>query len=148
MFEFLLVFTPVISVILIAFLALLIINVCNKLLVNQTKAKEIKQNIKEINKRMKLEQKKGNTGKVSEIMSETMKENSKLMRMQMKPLIVSMLIIILFLSSLSSQYVNVTIALLPFPLPFLGTSLGWFSWYLLVSIPIALLLRKLLKIAV
>ncbi|MCX6816009.1 MAG: hypothetical protein NT120_04115, partial [Candidatus Aenigmarchaeota archaeon] len=39
-------------------------------------------------------------------------------------------------------------AMLPVSLPFVGNTLGWLGWYILASIPLVILIRKLLKIYV
>lgn len=38
------------------------------------------------------------------------------------------------------------VALLPVSLPFLGDDLGWLGWYIVISIPVMVLQRRLLKI--
>ncbi len=38
------------------------------------------------------------------------------------------------------------VALLPVTLPFLGDDLGWLGWYIIISIPVMVIQRKLLKI--
>ena len=83
-FDPLLIFQPVIAITIFAIIIIIIINIGYKFLVNQQEAKQIKDRIKELNETLKKEQKEGNTSKVTEIMSETMKENSKLMRLTMK----------------------------------------------------------------
>lgn len=40
------------------------------------------------------------------------------------------------------------IAFLPVTLPFFGNDIGWLGWYLMVSVPIAMIIRKALKISV
>ena len=206
-FNPLLAFSPVVAVTVFAIVILIMINICYKFLVNQSEAKQIKDRIKEVNNTLRQEQKAGNTARVSELMSEVMKENSKMMKMTMKPMLASLIVVILFLPWLSGNYGdqtvnmadnkgNITInnnlynvqrvgdtvtvgsvectmpcrtnignatwniqengdniqfarivALLPIAIPVLfGDDLGWLGWYLIVSIPLMLLIRKSLKI--
>ena len=220
MFDFLfnplLAIEPMIVVIIFAGMILFIINICQRFLVNQEEAKEIKESVRELSKRMKEEQKQGNTEKANELMKETISKNSKMMSMTMKPMLVSFIIIILLFPWLANTYGDKTavlednkgelkiddvvynvqrdgneiiindescehpcvrefdnkqwlisykeagcflffcnperiefariIAFLPVTLPFFGNDLGWLGWYLIISIPMAIIIRKALKI--
>ena len=77
LFEPLLVFEPIVAVTIFAIIILLIINIFQRLLVNQQDAKQIKERSKEMNKQMREEQKAGNTEKVNEMMKDIMVENNK-----------------------------------------------------------------------
>jgi uncharacterized membrane protein (DUF106 family) len=189
---------------------LIIINFFYRILIKQDEAKRIKDNIKELNEKSKQERKAGNMEKSTQYMKEAMSENSKVMRMTMKPMIVSFIIVIIFLPWLASVYgdslvpinnntgnftidgktygvikdgsnvklneLNIDCATpciqkidkfnwkitsennnvkfarvlvtLPIPLPIFGAYLGWLGWYILASIPIMIIIRKLLKINV
>ena len=218
LFNPLLAIEPMIVIIIFSGIVLFIINLLQRLLVNQEEAKGIKEDVKELSKRMKEEQKQGNTEKANELMKEVMAKNSKMMSMTMKPMLVSFIVIILILPWMSGNYgdkiallednkgeVNINdvvysverngneitingencdspcvrgfdnknwlvsykesgcllffcnpervefariIAFLPVTLPFFGDDLGWLGWYLIISIPMALIIRKLLKISV
>jgi uncharacterized membrane protein (DUF106 family) len=210
-----------------SFLVLFIVNVLQKLLVNQEEAKKIKEEVKELGNQMKEEQKQGNSTKATELMKEMMSKNSKMMSMTMRPMLVSFVVIILILPWLSGHYGdkmialqdsegNITIgsesytvqksyedllvmkggttifnvmmtaseddrsleidgnwyvvsyeeaggfilthpeqmklsrvvAFLPVTLPYFGNNLGWLGWYLILSVPVALIIRRALKISV
>lgn len=206
LFDWLLAFDPAVSVFIFAIIMLIIINFFYRVLVKQDEAKRAKDNIKELSKKMKLEQKAGNLDKSKQYMKESMSENSKVMRMTMKPMLVSFVIVILFLPFLSLVYGDHLVALnnntgnftidgktydiikdgnnlnisnnicatpcvqkldninwkisegndnvkfarilvtLPIPLPIFGDYLGWLGWYILISIPLMIIIRKLLKI--
>src|SRR3989338_1265853 len=92
---------PTIFVFLYSVLVLVIINAFSKIFVNQAAAKAIKDGIKELQKKANEERKAGNNDKSNEIMKEMMGENSKLMRMNMKPLLFSMGVVLVFLAVLS-----------------------------------------------
>jgi len=218
LFNPLLVMNPTIVIIIFSFMILFIINIFQKILVNQEEAKQIKGSIKELSNRMKEEQKQGNTEKANELMKEMMSKNSKMMSMSMKPMLISFIVIILIFPWLSNNYgdkivlleenkgeLNINdvvysverngndiiineescdspcvkeldnkqwlisykeagcflffcnperiefariVAFLPVTLPFFGNDLGWLGWYLLISVPMALIIRKLLKISI
>lgn len=207
-FGFLLGYDPAVAVIIYAFVVLLLINIFYKVLINQRDAKQLKDKMNEINKQMKEEQKAGNKEKANQLVSEMMGTNGKLMRMTMKPMIVSFIIVIVLLPFLNSSYsdygarlVNNTgtvsigaanytlertgdglkiggiacapacvesidnrqfkismdndnvhfsrvVVMLPVSLPFIGNTLGWLGWYIITSIPMVVIIRKLLKIYV
>ncbi len=141
-------FSPIIFISIYSFLLLILINVFYRILVNQTKAKQTKDLITELSKKMKESQKAGNTEESKKAMSQLMQEQGSLMRMSMKPMLVSLVIVVIFLPEMSNIYGSTYVANLPFALPYVGASLGWLGWYILFSIPAAILIRKLLKISV
>lgn len=199
---------PYLSVILISLVILFIINIFYKILIKQHEAKKIKENINELNKKMREAQKKSDKDAVNKLFREIMSENNKIMKMSLKPMLISFLIVILILPFLSSTYSdrtaiisdgkgNVTlegnlyqvqknestltvgnttcqlpcrekiegsywqilpegnnvkfariVVILPYSLPFIQDKLGWLGWYILASIPLMIIIRKLLKIYV
>ncbi len=205
--------SPSLAVLVFSAIILFIINIFYKVLINQRIAKSIKDRQKEISRKMQEERKAGNTDKMNAMMKESLQENSKLMRMTMKPMIVSFIVVIIFLPWLYTIYGDVTataqnstgvvalgganhtfaisgdtinvegaseytgkcdarcltidgrhyeimkeggdivkfapvVAVLPFALPLLGYTVGWLGWYILVSIPLVIIIRKLMKIYV
>ncbi|MBI2579531.1 MAG: DUF106 domain-containing protein [Candidatus Aenigmarchaeota archaeon] len=142
------IFHPIIFVSLFSFFMLVIINIFYRILVNQTKAKETKDLIAELSKKMKESQKSGNTEESKKAMSQMMQEQGALMRMSMKPMIISMIIVIIFLPLLSGVYPGTTVARLPVPLPVVNGAVGWLGWYIIFSIPAAIVIRKIMKISV
>ncbi|MCX6815948.1 MAG: EMC3/TMCO1 family protein, partial [Candidatus Aenigmarchaeota archaeon] len=96
-FGFLLNYNPTIAIIIYAFLVLLLINIFYKILIKQQDAKQLKEKMNEINKQMKEEQKAGNKEKANQLVGEMMHANSTLMKMTMKPMIVSFIIVIILL---------------------------------------------------
>jgi uncharacterized membrane protein (DUF106 family) len=196
------------------------INLCYKFLIDQERAGNIKDYMKELNNEMKEYRKRKEIDKMNEVMNKIMKEQSKLMRLTMKPMLVSTIIVLIFLPMLSSMYIkpaslengvgNVTIGeelysvqvtnasievtsrnvtfecenscrkqmngeawlisykpkscfifcseervdfeqvilLLPVSLPFVGDDLGWLGFYVIVSIPLMIVMRRLMKIRV
>ncbi len=207
-FGFLLAYTPIVAVTIFSVCILILINIFYKILIKQNEAKQLKEKTKELNKQMREAQKAGNKDEANRLMSETMRENGRLMRLTMKPMIVSFIIVIVFLPWLSDAYgdrlvtlennagkftlqgvdysvvksensiavngeaacISCTkkienimfeitqqdgkisfapvVAMLPVSLPFVGNTLGWLGWYIIVSIPVAILTRRLMKIYV
>ncbi len=96
--------TPIIDVTIIAIILIFVINLGYKFLIKQEEAKIIKERQKELNKQAKEENKKGNSQKSNELLNEMLKENGKLMKMTMKPMLVSMVLVILVLPWVASNY--------------------------------------------
>jgi|SRR3989344_92317 len=111
LFAFLLNFNPALSVVIFSIIILFVINIFYKILINQNDAKMIKQRVKDYNREMKEAQKNKETDRQKKIMHDMMQENSKLMKLTMKPMIVSLIIVVIFLPSMSAFYGDSAVAL-------------------------------------
>ena len=112
----------------------------NKIMINQDKMEHIQKRTKEINKNMK-EKAKDTDGKVVKKLEEEQKElmtlMGKQMKMSMKPMLVTIIPILLLFGYLRTEYDKVgTVALL------LGMELTWFWWYFIVVIITSIILNK------
>ncbi len=103
-FGFLLGYPPVIAVLIFSIFILVIINIFYKVLIKQDDAKALKERSKEISKEMKEAQKAGKTEESKKLMGEMMNNNSKLMRMTMKPMLVSLIVVMIFLPTMNTFY--------------------------------------------
>lgn len=206
-------FTPSLSLLIFSVVIVFLMNVPYRFLVNQQEAGAIKTKVKELQERSKYVQRQGNAMLASQLMRESLAEHSKLTRLTMKPMLVSLVVAIIILPLFSNIYGDVTIpikdgkgeakvngnqytaevtgttakisstdsrtvlaecavpcrksfgnelwniaiennnvvlqrivALLPVSLPVISDSVGWLGWYFLVSIPLMILSRKMLKI--
>ncbi len=195
-----------INIILFSFAALFTVNIFYKLLVNQSHAKQVRENIENMNKQLREEQKKGNKEKASQLLGDVMREQGRIMRMSLKPLFISFIIVAVFLYFIGNAYGNMSVQLndgkgiiaidgqeyqvekignsikignseceapctkvisnsvwhlsaeenkvnlarivasLPISLPLIGSDAGFLGWYIIVSIPVMIMLRKLMKI--
>lgn len=104
LFSFLLAYTPALAVLIFSIIILIVINIFYKILINQNDARQIKQKTKDISKEMKEAQKAGDTARSKKLMSEMLTENNRMMKMTMKPMIVSLIVVILLLPSLATFY--------------------------------------------
>lgn len=199
-------FSPIVAVSIVAVVALFIINICYKYMMDQEEAKKMKKENKELNKKWKKMQKE-DPEKAKKFMNEMMSSNNKLMMMSMKPMIVSMVIILLILPGIANVYGNINlgenqtsvvlydvnytiqqkpneiilsngneirceldcrkqigetywnikerdngiemeriVALLPISLPLFGNDLGWLAWYFICSIPLMIVIKRLLNV--
>ena len=79
-------------------------------------------------------------------MSEQLEYSNKMMKMNMKPLLFSLIIIFPLLPWIKSTF-EVASFNLPVPLPFAFDGIvGWLGLYILVSFPTTFLFRKLLRV--
>jgi len=207
-FGFLLNYPASVAIIIYSIIVIFLINIFYKFLINQEEAKQLKEKTRELNKQMREEQKAGNKERSNQLLREVMQANSKLMRLTIKPMIISFIIVIILLPFLADSYGDASVklennagiakiagiehrvekvgdelkigdatckpvckttignklfeismngndvhfarvvALLPLSLPFVGDTLGWLGWYIVVSIPIVIIMRKLMKIYV
>jgi uncharacterized membrane protein (DUF106 family) len=95
---------PYIIILLIGVALMFVINLGYKFLVKQEEAKAIKDKIEELNKQMKAEQKAKNMAKVNELLSDMLKENNRLMKMTIKPMLLSFVIVLVFLPMVNNVY--------------------------------------------
>lgn len=201
-------FHPTIAVLIFGLIILILINVFYKLLINQPEAKRIKDRQKELNKQVSEYRKQGDMANMNKLMKEVMRENTKLMKMTMKPMMVSFIIVIVLLPALHAAYSDIfvgidggtgslnylgetydvsvsgqavtisgascqapcetvvgstemivtledssvklapIVARSPISIPLTGYELGWLAWYIMLSIPLAITIRKFMKIYV
>ncbi len=90
-------------------------------------------------------QKAGNPDKASEYMKEMMKASQQQFRQNMKPMLASMLVFFIVLGWMNTAFAQVLVQL-PVTVPIAGNDLGWFWWYILITIPCTMLFRKLLGV--
>lgn len=206
LFDPLLVFHPSIAVFIFAAFMLFVINLCYRFLANQGELKRIKQRMAELSDRMKAE--KDNKDSVNALLKESMTEQNKMMKITMKPMLVSLVLAMIFFPWAAQVYGDYTVnlidsrgnitingnmvqlqktgdtllldstecslpcirtnihnatwdissqgnaikfarvvVLLPVPLPFVDyNDMGWLGWYLVISVPVMVIIRKMLKV--
>ena len=142
-------FAPVIGLnfavaeLLLASIVVFIITLLYRFLIDQNKAREMKTQMSEMQKRLKdVKDNKEETDKIS---SEMMKMTSLQMRNSLKPMIVVMFVAFAFLPWMADAFASSTVSL-PFSLPFLGNDFGWLAWYIVISIPLSMVFRRALGV--
>ena len=189
---------PAVAVSLFAAILLLIINVFYKFLVNQEKAAELKERAKTLGEESRKVMKE-NPQKAQEFTTEMFRVQKEMMRMNMKPMIFSLVVVGILFSFLAGEFHDVLVpsesgeislngnvvafsvaggrislggrectipctflaggklwrfelagekikaglvaAVLPFSLPLIGSELNWIIWYIIASIPLAIIIR-------
>ncbi|MBU0898268.1 MAG: DUF106 domain-containing protein [Nanoarchaeota archaeon] len=124
----------------------------HKFFVNQNDLKQMKNEMKYQKERANAAKKRGDKGVEAEASKEMMSLSGKQMKMTMKPLMYTMIVVIVILGWLSTTYAESVINL-PIPMPTLSwafpfvsltTEYSWFFWYIIVSVPTTFAFRKLL----
>jgi uncharacterized membrane protein (DUF106 family) len=118
----------------------------SKYMGDQRAVKNLKQEMKSLNERVRKSQKSGDTKEVSRLSSELMKLSGKQFQLNMKPMMITMVLFLGVFWFVIRAFYSEIVVTAPLNIPFVGNSLGWFYWYLLIAIPTGLMFRKLLAV--
>jgi len=135
---------PVLGVFIIAAAVSILITLPYKFLADQKKMREHKEKVKDIQKRIK-EAQKTDQKRANELMTEMLALSNKQMMSNFKPMIPGMILVILFLPWVAVTFTG-PVAMLPFALPYFGNDFGWLMWYMLASLPVTYMFRKMLGV--
>jgi uncharacterized membrane protein (DUF106 family) len=158
---------PALTVLIIAFIVSLITTVANKYLVDQDELNEHQAKMKDLNKRMREAQKKGDGKELAKIQAEQtemMKNQTAMMSNQFKPMIVTFVPIILIFFWMRSSAIHDLVIILPQTVywvtltpvwHFIGQFLyggkatipygiGWLLWYMICTFGMSQIIRKFL----
>jgi len=136
-------FGPMASLFIVSAIITLSVLFLGRLLTNNKAVKELRAKMQELREQMTAAQKSGDRDTANKLLEQTLQLNNEFMKHSYKTLIVSLVILYLFLPWLNHSYAGLTVAALPFPVPFVGGSLSWVLWYILVSLAIGWVVRKL-----
>ena len=134
-----------IEVTLISLALSLILSLLYRFLTNPEEMRRIKKEMEFYRKKSSEAQKAGNPEKANEYLKESMKVSQQMFKMNMKPMFASMLVFFIILGWMHGAYADILVQL-PVTLPYAGNDLGWFWWYILITIPCTMLFRKLLGV--
>lgn len=121
---------PRTSMIILAFLMSLFINIVSYYMTDREKMKEIKERQKDLRKQMKLV--KNNPEKVMELNKKMLEDMPEQLKLSMRPMIITLIPLLIFFGWLRSTFAETAIA---------GT---WFWWYIGASIVASIIIRKLM----
>ncbi len=144
-----LLFAPVLAlgdisaITLISMLLSLVIVLIYKFTADQPTMKSLKEQIEAERKKSGEAQKSNDVKAMDEALGKMTELNKKYLSMSMKPMLFSMVIFLPFLPWFFERFKDMIINL-PFEIPFAGSTLNWFWWYLLLSIPFNTIMRKIL----
>ncbi len=139
--------SPIFMVFLIGAFISILMSIINWKVLGTEKAKEVKKRMQDVRASMLETQKSGDTKKTNEYLTELMKINSEYMRLTLKPMIVSIVLVILILPVLRESYKANVVAIVPSVLPGVGgIKLDWFWWYFISTFVISLIAKKMLGV--
>ncbi len=131
--------------ILVSALIIFIITLVYRFLINQNEMRELKEKQKEKQEKIK-ELQKTNPEEAKRVMTEMLKLSNKQLRMSMKPMFVSLIIfVVIVLPTLPGLFPG-TVVYLPFSLPYFENDFGWLMWYIIVSVPLNSIFRRILGV--
>jgi len=126
----------------ISFILTALITLAYKYLTNQTKMKELKAEMKETQKKMK--DMKDEPGKMMSMQKDAMKKNMEYMKHSMKPMLFTFVPIIIIFGWLRNYY---TALGNPKVLTIGSLGLTWIWAYIIFSVVISIVLRKVFKVS-
>ncbi|MDO5850981.1 MAG: EMC3/TMCO1 family protein [Methanobacteriaceae archaeon] len=156
---------PILTVFIIASIVGLLTTVANKLLVDQDRLQEVNQNMKSLQDELKKAKDSGDMKAMERVQKkqmDAMSDQTELMKMQFKPMFITMVpILIIFYGLNANPVINHMFVNLPQSVYYLlcvpifqiiwhpapgtpVTSIGWFGWYVLVTFAMSFLFRKAL----
>jgi len=117
----------------------------SKYLGDQKGVKNLKAEMKTLNTSIKKAQKAGDTKEMNRLSGNLMKLSSRQFQLNMKPMLFSMVLFFSMFGFFGAYYADLAVPS-PVSIPFIGSSLGWFHWYLIIVLPGSFLFRKLLSV--
>ncbi len=139
----------------ISLLVSALIGAVYRIMIKPEDMRAAKREMEEIRKRVKEAQKAGNEAKVRELMSEQLKISQKQMSLNFRVMPVSLIVFIIAVWVFGTFYNDVVVRL-PFQMPLptrlagfppvwiaVKNYMGWFLWYICVTIPGTIFFRKL-----
>jgi len=133
-----------IAELIIAIIIVFIATLFSKFIVNQSALRELKNEQKEKQEKLK-ELQKTNPKEAAQMMNDILRLTNKQLRMNIKPLILTLILAIIFLPWLAIVFTE-PVVYLPFSLPFFENDFGWLAWYIIVSFPLNSLFRKFMGV--
>jgi len=121
-----------------------VITLFYKFLINQNALKELKNEQKEKQQKIK-ELQKTNPVEANKMLNDVLKLTNKQMRMNMKPMIPTFILVIILLPWVAQLFPGAVVKL-PINLPYFGSDFGWLAWYIIVSMPLNQLFRKMMGV--
>lgn len=138
---------PVITIFIMGLTIITITNLLNKKFLGNENAKLLKKKMQDIREKMLSAQKMGDSKTVNKCMKEIMKINSQYFKFTLKPLAISMVLVILILPWLRSNYSGNVMVTIPQTLPAVGGfEISWFIWYIICSFSLSLVVRKIIGV--
>lgn len=122
-----------------------ILAILYRVLTNPGEIRTLKNNMKELREKANKALKAGEKEKSNQLTNEMLKMSGKQMKYTMKPMMLSFILFFVFLGWIGPTYADMVVTM-PVAIPFLGSEFNWFWWYLIITVPMTLVFRKLLGV--
>jgi uncharacterized membrane protein (DUF106 family) len=129
---------PILSILFFSILMSIITLILSKILINKDTVKEIKAKMNELKNEIKKAKKENNTKVVLNNLKEMINLQNMYLKENMKVFVISLVIGLIFIIYMSTKYANVSLNL-----PFLGININWIYWYIITSLIISIIIRKI-----
>ena len=136
---------PIEEVLVISVALSIIMAILYRVLTNPEQIRNAKKEAEFYKEKMNKAQKSGDKAQTEKFMNEMLKAQKKQLGQNMKPMFASLIIFFIAFGWLGATYADLLVNL-PFPIPFIGSELNWFWWYLIIVIPSTQICRKLLGV--
>lgn len=137
--------SPVIGVTVAALVVAIIFTASRRIFIDQAKLKHVMGEMKKLKKRMK-NVKRDDEKTLKALTEKSLKLNSENMKLTLKPLAISMVLLILIFPWLGRTFEGYMFRL-PFGIPLLASSgtVGWLGLYIVISMPFTMVFKKLFE---
>ncbi len=132
---------PVLAVAVMAVLMTAVSTLFYRFLINQKRMGELKQQMSELQKKVKDNQ-AGNPEESKSAMNELLKIQNVQMKQSFKPMFPTLLLVAVILPWVAATFTGPVVQL-PFSLPYFGADFGWLMWYFVVSLSVTQVFRKM-----
>lgn len=130
---------------LITICIMFVVSFIYRISINPNEMRDLKKQIEKYRIEADKARKNNEKEKAEKLMNEMLKVSQKQLRLSLKPLMISGIVFLLTLSWMSRYFTGFEISL-PFSIVFLGNSISWFLWYILLAITSTQIFRKLLDV--
>jgi uncharacterized membrane protein (DUF106 family) len=121
-----------------------VISIIYRVLINQNEVRELKTNLKEKQAKMK-ELQKTNPKEANDLLTSSMVLSRHQLVLSMKPMLLTLIIVSIILPWMAHAFPGIIVKL-PFYLPYFEDDFGWLAWYIIISIPLGQVFRKLVGV--
>jgi uncharacterized membrane protein (DUF106 family) len=135
---------PFIAELLLAVMISFIITLFYKFLINQDVLRNLKEEMKAKQEKIK-EVQKNDPKEANKVLNELLALSRKQMRLTIKPMILTFILVIILLPWMAYVFKGPVVKL-PFSLPFFGDDFGFLAWYIITTFPLSQLFRKLMGV--
>jgi len=147
MLEILFSLQPIYSLSIVAAFMSLLIALIYRFFGNYKEMRRIKLEMNDLKEPLAKARKEKNEKKLLELMKRQNELAMEQFKLMMRPMLITMIMVIFIFNVLKRVYSPMNLSfVLPFPLPFAGKEVGWLGFYIIMSLPLTIIFRKILRL--